>query len=225
MRWSVGRLRMSPLIRLRRRHGYGQSRSRHADPQGDGSGMSLCSSSSRSRSRAAMNRECRPSYSSSTALALAVSWPKRRRVSMSSRCVRRNRSDRATRSSASSRSLGTSRAMRETVPRAGRLRMSDFPRMPVSESSVFSGGLERGQRACYRVRYAERFENPVSVGHVKLSVVCLRPVSYRGRPRMTRSAQSHAILGRSREKPCNDLRLQTETPDRGMAGACHSAQR
>jgi hypothetical protein len=49
--------------------------------------------------------------------------PNRRRVSMSSRCVRRNRSDRATRSSASSSSLGISRAIGEAVPKAGRLRM------------------------------------------------------------------------------------------------------
>jgi hypothetical protein len=41
--------------------------------------------------------------------------------------------------------------------------------MPLSESSVFSDGLERGQRACHRVRYAERFENPISVGHVSRS--------------------------------------------------------
>jgi hypothetical protein len=84
-----------------------ESRSRHPDSQGDGGRISLCSRSSRSRSRAAMNRECRPSYSSSTALALAVSCPKRRRVCMSSRCVRRNVSDRATRSSARASSLGT----------------------------------------------------------------------------------------------------------------------
>ena len=107
---------------------HGKSRSHHADPQGDGSGMSLCSSSSRSRSRAAMNRECRPSYSSSTALALAVSWPKRRRVCMSSRCVRRNVSDRATRSSARASSLGRSRGIGDTVPRAGDFGCRTFPR-------------------------------------------------------------------------------------------------
>ena len=91
----------------------------HADTEGVGGATSLCSCSSRSRSRAAMNRVCRPSYSSSRALASAVSWPKRRRVSMSSRCVRRNLSDRATRSSASSRSLDISRVIGDTVPRAG----------------------------------------------------------------------------------------------------------
>src|SRR5688572_14932106 len=105
-------VRMQTLVSPR----HGNSRSRHADPQGDCGGMSLRSSSSRSRSRAAMNRECRPSYSSSTALALAVSWPKRRRVCMSSRCVRRNISDRATRSSARASSLGRSRGMETPYP-------------------------------------------------------------------------------------------------------------
>ena len=67
----------------------------HADPQRNGDATSLVPAllkaiSGRDESRVV------PWYSSSRALASAVSWPKRRRVSMSSRCVWRNRSDRAT---------------------------------------------------------------------------------------------------------------------------------
>jgi len=136
----------------------------HADTEGIGGATPLCSCSSRSRSRAAMNRVCKPSYSSSRALASAVSWPKRRRVSMSSRCVRRNLSDRATRSSASSRSLDISRAMGDTLPRAGDCEHRTYPGSRCRNFPCFcgdimkspSGLLARKTASCLRGSAADR---------------------------------------------------------------------
>ena len=77
-------------------------------PQNGSHRVAISSRSSRRRSREAMNCACISLNASCRSSARVVSCPKRRRVSMTSRCLPRHASDRATRSSASARSLGMS---------------------------------------------------------------------------------------------------------------------
>src|SRR6188474_3206414 len=106
----------------------------HADTEGIGGATPLCSCSSRSRSRAAMNRVCKPSYSSSRAGRFITQAPQ-------------GLDEFTLRSEKSLRSSNTlfcqlkkfgyiSRHGRHTT-QSGRLRTSDVPGLPMSEFSVF----------------------------------------------------------------------------------------